>query len=214
MGAPICLGRCRQVSPVLEKRGLETCTSPWWMLPCKALQLVWNLSPKWDWSAAPMGSILWPLSSTPGIPSLSPGLSWGNAVSCWDKASRQGASEPSQPCCSLMRVPLQERLEAVSSLGGPLQQPLAHLCPQLLALQLQTACTASWMNILNPCLKRRLTSTEASDGCPLPGSAPATAPSQPHSLCTFPPQCLCTCHSPHPSPSSHIQKLKLRVFLS
>lgn len=126
--------------------------------------------------------------------------------------SRQGASEPSQPCCSLMRVPLQERLEAVFSLRGPLKQPLGHLCPRLLALQLQTACTASWMNILNPRLKRMLTSTEASDGCPLPGSAPATPPSQPHSLCTFPPQCVCTHLSPQPSPISHIQNLKLRVF--
>lgn len=170
------------------------------MLPCKTLQLVWNLSPEWGWSAVPMGSVLWPLSSTPGIPSLSPGRSWANAVSCWDKASRQSALEPSRPCCRLMRVPLQEKLAVVSLLGGPLQQFLAHLCPRLLALQLQTACTASWMNILIPHLKRMLTNTVAFDDCSPTGSAPTTPPSQPHTLCIFPPQGLCMCHSHQPLP--------------
>lgn len=184
------------------------------MLPCKTVQPVWNLSPEWGWSAAPMGSILWPLSRTPGIPSLSPGLFGANAVSCWDKASRQGALEPSWPCCRLMRVPLQEKLAVVSLLGELLQQSLAHPCPRLLALQLQTACTASWMNILNPRLKRMLTNTAALDDCSPSGPAPATPPSQPHTLCIFPPQGLCMCHSHQPSPISHIQKLKLRVFLS
>lgn len=66
--------------------------------------------------------------------------------------------------------------------------------------------------MLNPRLKRMLITREASDGCPLPGSAPATPPSQPHSLCTFPPQCLCL-HLPLNPPLFPIsKKLKLRVF--
>lgn len=159
-GAPVCLGRCES-APALRK-GAGDPDRPLG-LPCEALVVAHlELEPQVGLQQLPPWA---PFSGPRAVPPQS----WCLVGDCCQLLGQREWRR------CLTAKPASLPLDVGPTVGGAWwQQPLAPSSPELLALQHPSAHIASWRNIPRAHLRGALTTPEASEGYPLPGSSPTT----------------------------------------
>lgn len=159
-GAPVCLGRCES-APALRK-GAGDPDRPLG-LPCEALVVAHlELEPQVGLQRLPPWA---PFSGPRAVPPQS----WCLVGDCCQLLGQREWRR----CLTAKLASLP--LDVGPTVGGAWwQQPLAPSSPQLLALQHPSAHIASWRNIPRAHVRGALTTPEASEGYPLPGSSSTT----------------------------------------